>query len=140
MSMDLWTSLAGVVSAELTSSDPEQLLALANAAEIEFFQMQQIDDLTCRFRIRRRDYRKLHELVKRRGDNLKILGRFGLYWSGKAMLFRPVLLAGLGILFLLAMYLPSRVLFIRVEGNMQIPDRQILAAAEECGIRFGASR
>ena len=56
------------------------------------------------------------------------------------MLFRPVLLAGLGILFLLAMYLPSRVLFIRVEGNMQIPDRQILAAAEECGIRFGASR
>lgn len=56
------------------------------------------------------------------------------------MLFRPVLLAGLGILILLAMYLPSRVLFVRVEGNSQIPDRQILAAAEECGIRFGASR
>ena len=140
MSMDLWTSLSGVVAAELTSSEPEQLLALANAAEIEFFQMQQINDLTCRFRVRRRDYKKLHELVKKRGDNLKLLGRFGLYWSWKAILFRPVLLAGLGILFLLAMYLPSRVLFVRVEGNSQIPDRQILAAAEECGIRFGASR
>lgn len=140
MSMDLWTSLSGIVAAELTSSEPEQLLALANAAEIEFFQMQQINDLTCRFRIRRKDYRKLHELVKKRGDNLKVLGRFGLYWSGKAMFFRPVLLAGLGILILLAMYLPSRVLFVRVEGNSQIPDRQILAAAEECGIRFGASR
>ena len=33
MSMDLWTSLAGVVSAELTSSDPEQLLAFSDAAD-----------------------------------------------------------------------------------------------------------
>ncbi len=138
--MDLWTSMSGVVAAELTSSEPEQFLTLANDMGIDFFEIQQINDLTCRFQIRRKDYRKLYKMSKKRGDKLKILGKSGLYWTGKAMLFRPVLLAGLAIFLLLAMYLPSRVFFVRVEGNSQISDRQILAAAEDCGIRFGASR
>ena len=66
--------------------------------------------------------------------------RGGLYWAFKGFLRRPVLLIGLMIFIALAMYLPSRVLFIQVEGNTTIPTRLILEKSEECGITFGASR
>ena len=58
----------------------------------------------------------------------------------KGLLSRPVLLGGMGLLLAASLYLPSRVLFIRVEGNSVVDTREILAAAEACGIRFGASR
>ena len=47
---------------------------------------------------------------------------------------------GLCLLLLLVCILPTRVLFMRVEGNESIPENLILEAAEDCGIRFGASR
>ena len=40
--------------------------------------------------------------------------------------------------FLAVLYAPNRVWFVEVEGNGSIPDRQILAAAEECGVKFWA--
>jgi sporulation protein YqfD len=43
-------------------------------------------------------------------------------------------------MFLLTIFLPTRVLFIHVEGNSTVEERRILEAAQECGIRFGASR
>jgi sporulation protein YqfD len=38
------------------------------------------------------------------------------------------------------LYLPSRVLFVKVEGNTRVSADKILEVAEICGIRFGASR
>lgn len=66
--------------------------------------------------------------------------RRGLYWVGRRLLGRPVLLTGMLLLLTLVLVLPTRVLFIEVEGNSHIPARQILEAAESCGIRFGVSR
>jgi similar to stage IV sporulation protein len=40
----------------------------------------------------------------------------------------------------MVLYLPTRVLFVKVEGNINIPDRLIISEAEQCGIGFGASR
>jgi sporulation protein YqfD len=37
-------------------------------------------------------------------------------------------------------WLPSRVLFITVDGNRSIPAKYILEQAQQCGITFGASR
>ena len=138
--MDVWKSIAGMLTVELTSAEPEQTLTACNASGIELFQLQRRGDLTCRFRIRRRDYRKAAALARKRGDSLRILEKTGVYWLAGRALHRPVLLFGAALLLFLALYLPTRVLFVQVEGNSTVPSRLILEAAEECGIGFGASR
>lgn len=50
--------------------------------------------------------------------------------------------AALIVLFLgaLTVFLPTRLMFFRVEGNEAVPARRILEEAESCGLYFGASR
>ena len=138
--MDVWKSIAGMLTVELTSAEPEQTLTACSASGIELFLLQRQGDLTYRFHIRRRDYRKAAALARKRGDSLRILEKNGVYWLAGRALHRPVLLFGAAMLLFLALYLPSRVLFVQVEGNSTVPSRLILEAAEDCGIGFGASR
>lgn len=138
--MDLWKSLGGMVLVEVTSADLAAAFENMNRAEIPLYSVSRQDDLTALFSVQRTDYRKLAALAEKRGDKLVILRRMGLYWAGQRLAGRPVLLAGLLLLMMLSLMLPTRVLFVRVEGNEAVPDRRILAAAEDCGIRFGASR
>lgn len=138
--MDFWNSLDGQLQVALTSAEPENALAGINALGIGLSRLQKEGALTYRFCMRRRDYQKLSRFCEKRGESLKIIRRLGLFWKGKALLARPVLLGGFLILFGLAVFLPSRIYFVKVEGNAGVPDRKILEAAEESGIRFGASR
>ncbi len=138
--MNLWESLVGMEDVELTSAEPEKSLWEINSQKIEVFQVSRIDPLTFRFRISRTNHSALQALCRKRGDSLRILRRHGLYWMIKSLCRRPVLAAGVFLLLLLGTYLPTRVMFVRVDGNEQIPSRQILDAAEASGIRFGAAR
>ena len=138
--MDFWKSLAGLVEAELTSADlPGSLAAISNA-DIVVFRLQPADDLTARLTIRRKDLVRVSELAEKRGETLRILSHRGLYWHLSGMLKRPVLLVGLLVFLALARFLPTRIFFVRVEGNSAVPEKRILEAAEESGICFGASR
>ena len=138
--MDIWKSLDGMVEAEITSAEPAAALEAANAWGITLYDVKQLSDLTSRFRLRRRDYRSLAAISEKRGDTLRLRRRLGVYWTAKRLLGRPMLMWGLAVLLAAAMYLPTRVFFVRVEGNVTVPSRRILEAAEESGIRFGASR
>lgn len=138
--MDIWRSLAGVVEVELTSAIPEESLGAISALGMELTALEKVGDLSYRFRIPRRDWRRLKGLCQKRGETLTLRRRMGIYWKGKALLKRPVLLLGLAVLVFATAFVPSRVLFIQVEGNEAVPTRQILEAAADSGIRFGASR
>ena len=138
--MDLWRSLSGVVEVELTSADVASALQAINAAGIEIFGVRQKNDLTLYFTIRRSDYRKLRKLSQKRGEQLRFSSRTGVYWYLRQMLNRPVLLAGIGVILILTLYLPTHVYFIEVEGNMKVPTNLILKRAGECGIGFGSER
>ncbi len=138
--MNFWRSAAGMLEVALTSAELETALSVINEQGIMLYGLEPEGSLTCRFRIRRKDYGALAAVCKRRGETLRILHRRGLYWTGKALLKRPLLCLGLVIFFGAVLYLPTRVLFVRVEGNITIPSRKIIAAAESCGIGFGASR
>ena len=136
----VWKSLTGTLTLEVVSAAPEALPDALVGANIPVFRLEPMDELTCRMDIRRRDLPALRKILDRRGAAFRILQRQGLYWRAKSALHRPVLLAAFLLLTALTIFLPSRVLFVSVEGNDTIPDRQILSAAEDCGIRFGASR
>lgn len=138
--MHIFRSLAGLVRVELTSADLPGAFGALSDREIPLFDTEQRGDLSCTFFIYRRDFRQLKALCEKRGDRARILSRAGVYWTMKSLLKRPVLLTGMLLLLLTVLYLPSRVFFVQVEGNTSVPTRLILAAAEESGICFGASR
>lgn len=138
--MNLYHSLTGMMAVEFTSADPEKALEVFSQENIRLFHLQKHSELSYSFTILRTDWKRLSRLCEKRGERLKVTGRMGLFWLGKAASCRPVLLGGFAVLFACALYFPSRIFFVRVEGNVTVPSRQILAAAEESGIRFGASR
>lgn len=138
--MGMFRSLAGMVSVELTSADVPGMLTAINSIGITILHTRKKDDLTVVMEISRADYRRLRALIMKRGESLRILSRSGVYWTFKGLLKRPVLIFGMTFLFLLMMYAPSRIFFVRVEGCDTVPALLIVEQAEKCGIHFGSSR
>lgn len=138
--MDLFQSLSGMVTTELTSADFAGVMTTFGVNNILVRSVERPDELTARFQIRRRDFTKARNLILKRGEDLRILHWDGIYWDLKKFLGRPVLIGTILLLLMMTLILPGRVLFVEVEGNESIPARQILEAAEASGIRFWASR
>lgn len=139
--MDLWRSLTGMVEVELLCADSPFALKRIAAAGIAVFRInERIDGFGLRLSIARGDFRQLKQIAEKYGYECNVINRVGLYWTLKSLSGRPVLIAGMVLFLLLSIYLPSRVLFFRVEGNSGIPTKLILEACEEAGIRFGSSR
>lgn len=138
--MDIWRFITGEIQAKLTSAQPEEDLQKLTCLGVTLWELDKLDDLSYTFRLSRRDWPAALGYCRKKGSNLSIVRKIGLFWKGKAMLSRPVLVLGLGLLLGLTFFLPSRVLFVEVEGNQQVPSRQILEAAQECGLGFWTPR
>lgn len=138
--MSLWKSIKGWVVVQLTSADVAGALIAITESGIPIGKAESVDAMTLRLTVSREYLAKLKQLAAKRGEELTVLSRRGLYWTSAALAKRPILLAAILLLMAAAVYLPTRVLFVQVEGNETIPSRRILEAAESCGIRFGASR
>ena len=138
--MGFFRSLAGMVTAELTSADLQGSLRAMTDQGIQLLDMAPSGDLSMVFRLDRRDVPALRRIAAKRGERLKILKKDGIYWDFKGLLKRPVLLLGMTLIIALTLVLPSRVLFVQVQGNEMVPSRLILEAAANSGIGFGASR
>ena len=130
--MELWWRVRGWVRLRLISADcAGRLRALAKQVRLEDIRF--VNDLTVEFTVCRRDHVQVRD-----GDSLevidtggfpKILETVGRWKSVAAMV---VLLGALTV------FLQGRVLFFRVEGNVEVPARLILDRAGECGLGFGS--
>ena len=133
-------SPASQLRLSVTSADITSFLAMLNREGIQILDAATDGELSICFTIHRRELAGVRNICDRRGDSLRIIGRYGWSWAGERLLRRPVLLAGLALILWFVLWMPTRIFFVRVEGNTRVPTRQILAAAEEAGICFGASR
>ncbi len=138
--MDIWTSASGRIRAEILCADPGQMLAWLHQAGLEIFDISMPEPLLLRLKVSRRSYHRMCSLCEKRGAQCRILERIGIYWRMKALGARPILVFGILSLLIFGCWLPTRILFLSVEGNHQIPARLILETAADCGIRFGVSR
>lgn len=138
--MNIWRSAEGVFTAELVSAEPEKALTAINAVGIPLRRVLRTGELTLQFQLRRTDLRALQKLCDKRGEQLKIIRQGGVFFLFRQLRRRCLLLLGFFIFLCLTFYLPTRVLFLRVEGNRAVPSNEIFAAAQACGIHFGASR
>lgn len=138
--MTFWQSLSGSVQIEITCPYPETMLTAINVDKIRLWDIIPLNQLSFLCSIQRRDYSSVSALVVQHGGSVKCRKKLGSYWSFFSLRSRPILLASVLVLFVLTVFLPTRVLFVDVDGNVEIPKSLILEAAENCGIHFGTSR
>jgi len=139
--MDIWNQISGVLTAKITAADPELALKRIVDSGILLLGVTRMEDgLSIECTIHRRYRNSLETLGQQYDFSLTWVKRNGLFWHLEKLLHRPVLCVGLVFLLAISLYIPSRVYFVRIEGNVKIPTRKILEACEECGIGFGASR
>ena len=138
--MGLFRSLTGELRLELTSADVSGTLKSISERGIRLTNVQLCSDLTVSFTVSRRSLGTIEMMAQRRGERLRILGRSGIFWPLSGLRRRTFLVFGTALLFFLSLFVPSRVLFVEVEGNLRVPERKILEAAADAGIGFGASR
>ena len=128
------------VCVELTSADIPGLLQTINAMGISISNLNITGDLTVRVTVSYRYFQKIERLVEKRGEEITILSKEGVYWFFLKWIQRPVIVFTVCLLLLSATIFPTRVLIVEVEGNELLPDNMILDAAKYAGICFGASR
>jgi len=138
--MNMKRQIAGYCTVEMTCADVPGLINTINRSGVPMYDVSLRDDLTLRTKVSHKDYKIIAEIAEKQGATLKLHGIYGMQNTIKGIVKRPALVVFMCVLLLLGVFLPTRILFISVEGNEDIPVNQILEAAEACGIRFGASR
>ena len=138
--MGLGKSLTGTVRVEITTASISDLITAIQTNGLIFMNAVAKDDLVLIGEVLRRDYDRLKGLIERRGEDISYAENYGLFWKLRCFIKRPVLMIGLCLMLILTLYIPTRILFFRVEGNFTIPDNRILECAVKHGIYFGASR
>lgn len=138
--MGMLNSARGTVIVEIITAEPENFLQILNSNGIVLKNIQHTDPLTLLFEQKRSDYKKMCSLAEKAGAHVKLIKKSGIYWGLKSLIGRPVLITGTLLIFLLTLFLPTRILFVKIKGNESLPASLILEKAELCGISFGASR
>ena len=136
---ELWWLVRGSVRLRLTGADPERTLRRL-MAQLRMENVQRTDPLTLEFTVFCGDMRLVEEAAKRCGDRLELLERRGFPQIVENWFRYPAVCLTVLSLLWASLWLPSRVLFFRVEGNSRIPERLILEAAARCGLYFGCDR
>lgn len=137
--MGLWKSLRGAVQIEITGADIGRSLRRLNEADITLEKITVCGNLRISACIARKDYPRLVQILTPFGDEIRETKRIGIYWKIHSLQHRPVLMAGLFLYLLFFMFLSTRVLFVTVRGNEQVPTRYILEQARGYGLSFGVS-
>lgn len=130
----------GFTEIEIISADIPGTLAALNNMGVRLYDVCQVDALTVRITVHHNQYSIIQEVAVHRGTTLTVKKQKGFYWNLKKYSHRKLLIFGLLLVVAFACWMPSRVLFVEVEGNTSIPDKKILEQAELCGISFGSAR
>ncbi len=136
----MWMSLIGMVVLQIRSADINGILDRLIKWNISILDFCYIDDLTIHITVSRPDSYRVKDVLQKSGCEVMVVRRKGLHWKIKAFLRRPVLTIGVLIYLLSVIAVPGRVFFVQVEGNVTVPERLIIEAAQNSGIHFGASR
>ena len=136
----MWKLLSGRIRYHVICADSVMLLNAFNSAEIILEDVAVINDLELQITVYYKDNDTFLMICNKIEASVKVLRKNGLLWEFGAILKRPVLVGMFFVLLILFCYLPSRVMFVSVTGNKNVTTKQILEAAESCGIAFGANR
>lgn len=132
--------MIGSAEIVVVSADVSGLLSRLSEAGVSLSDLRIENEIKISFHAAVLDIQQVKKICLKHGDEIRIQNRRGMFFIIRSLLQRKVLLIGLLFIFAAIIYLPTRVLFIEVNGNEKISAGQILETAELCGIRFGADR
>ncbi len=136
---ELWWLIRGSVRLRLTAADPERTLRkLMEKHRLE--DVRRVSHLAVEFTVSVDKLNSVTAIGERYGDRVEILERRGFPQIVENWISYPVICLMIGVLIWASLWLPTRILFFRVEGNESIPQQKILEEASACGLYFGASR
>ena len=113
--------IAITVQMEITSADQASLLARLNEEGIRLYDVIYVDEITARVRVRGRDYKEMKRLLIDWQEHYRVLDESTVQWTVRDLRHRWVMAAGCLFLLVLALFLPSRIYFVQVEGNDSVP-------------------
>lgn len=138
--MDLWWKTAGFVRLRITCADCAGCLRLLTQHGIRLEDIDWLSELTAELSIQKGQWRTAAALLEKRNTHVELLDSHGLPERLRRWVRYPIVLAAMMVILCATLILPGRILFIRVQGNGEIPARLILEEAEAYGVYFGASR
>lgn len=121
-----------------TASPPDAINRM-QVSGLTIYDVKQIDLYSIQFQIYPADIPILSAMADKYGDEIEHVTK-SRRLSYKQLLQHPILIAGVLLIFLLTVFLPTRILFIQVEGNHQVSSAQILQVLNEHGVGFGVIR
>ena len=136
----MWKSLTGMVVLQIRSADINGILDRLMKWNIAILDFCYIDDITVHITLSKSDSRRAQDLLQKSNCEILVIRRKGIHWKMGELLRRPVFTLGALIYLLFVLYVPGKVFFVQVEGNISVPERLIIEAAQNSGIHFGASR
>ena len=135
-----WHNLFDITVVEFTCADPIAILQLLSAKEFHIYHIIRVDEFTVKLQIPSRQFDSVSKILSTKAENFRVIHKPLINQVSIFLFRRPILLLGIAFLLFLSLYLPTRILFIQVEGNTAIPAKMIIEEAHDCGIHFGASR
>jgi len=122
---------------ELVCGDMALFLKMLTAQNVSISHIRYKDAISASFQAENRYDGIIQSTVRRCGASLTVTRPKGLCYY---LRYFGILIAGFLCLTVLVLFLPGRILFVRVEGNQRLEEKLILEQAELSGITFGASR
>ena len=125
---------------KLISADIPSVLRKLENIPIQVREIEFIDPLTVHLSVSGNDASSMESTCAGISAELHLLRKTGPGEFLKTLRKRPVLVICMIWILILSVFLPSRILFIRVEGNCISSTKKILEIARGEGVYFGASR
>lgn len=125
---------------EINTAAKAELLTAINEAGIHIWNVVSPNELVVQGTIRRRDQKSLCELLEKRCESMSSKERSGLYVQISSLCRRPILILTVVFIIFLSVFIPTRILFIQVEGNRIVPTNRIVECASNAGVSVGTLR
>lgn len=123
---------------QITSADVSGALRRLTDRGIDLHEVQILDELTACFYVAGKDHKEARYCLEEQGVHVKLLNQQSAASVSIRSRCRPVLILGVLLICIASLFLSQRILFIRIEGNDEIPALQIKEVAASCGIKLGA--
>ncbi len=131
--------LKGYVQIRISGSAPEKLINLCVAEGLFLWRLSRAGDDIFAW-ILLRDFYRIRPLVRKTRSHITVISRQGWPFVLKKIMRRKMMVSGLLLFLFTIQILASYVWFIEVTGAETVSPQQILAVAEERGLKRGTAK
>lgn len=128
----------GSVRIKLYGDYCERLINIMAANGISFYSLKKREDFF-EVTLLKDDFKKLRSLRKLTGVKIRIKAKRGLPFILRKYRYRYGILLGAFLFLLILNFISTRMWMIKVDGNIAVPDEEIIATVEGFGIYEGIS-